>query len=91
MVWATIFERLDTVASQVDTILQAKQREKSDLMTMNSKLAEGIDALSRQVLGINKSIESLCTISLCLIESQCMQIRSEEQDDQDKAKISLMG
>lgn len=58
---------------------------------MNFKLINGIDTLSSQVAAVNESIESICTVTLCLIESQCMQIRAEEQEDSDKADISLMG
>ena len=37
------------------------------------------------------SVHSICTISLCLLECACMQVRIEEQDDQDRESISLMG
>ena len=33
----------------------------------------------------------MSTIILCLMECQCMQIRAEEQDDDDKQEIALMG
>lgn len=36
-------------------------------------------------------MHNVCTIVLCLIESACMQIRAEEQDDDDKMDIALMG
>lgn len=58
---------------------------------MNAKLVAGVEHLSKQVAEVNESIESVCTICLCLIESQCMQIRSEEQDDSDKKQIALTG
>jgi hypothetical protein len=51
---------------------------------MNMKLINGIDVLSGQVNEVNESIESICTISLCLLESQCMQVRADEQDEEDK-------
>ena len=43
-----------------------------------------MDILTKKVNEVMESIESMCTISLCLMESQCMQIRSEEQEDEDK-------
>jgi hypothetical protein len=58
---------------------------------MNQKLIERIDVLTKRVNEVTESMESVCTISLCLMESQCMQIRAEEQDDEDKQKIALMG
>ena len=58
---------------------------------MNAKLVAGVEHLSKQVHDVNESIESVCTICLCLIEGQCMQIRSEEQDDVDKHNIALTG
>lgn len=58
---------------------------------MNQKLIDKIEVLTKKVDDVNESIESICTISLCLLESQCMQLRSEEQDDQDKVNIALMG
>ena len=58
---------------------------------MNMKLINKIEVLTKKVDDMNESIESICTIILCLMESQCMQIRAEEQDDIDKQKISLMG
>jgi len=51
---------------------------------MNQKLIERIDVLTKRVNEVTESMESVCTISLCLMESQCMQIRAEEQDDEDK-------
>ena len=50
-----------------------------------------MDILTKKVNEVMESIESMCTISLCLMESQCMQIRAEEQEDEDKQKIALMG
>ena len=58
---------------------------------MNQKLINGLDKLSKQVNDVNESIESICTVTLCLMESQCMQVRAEEQEDLDKLNISLMG
>jgi hypothetical protein len=51
---------------------------------LNIKLIERIDVLSKKVNQTMESIDSICTITLCLIESQCMQIRAEETDEQDK-------
>ncbi len=45
---------------------------------MNIKLINRIEVLSKKVDDVNESIESVCHIILCLMESQCMQIRSEE-------------
>lgn len=79
------------VRDDIEAILKSKQREKSDLQLLNAKLVAGIDHLSNQVQDANESLESVCTITLCLLESQCMQIRTEEQDEADKRTISLMG
>lgn len=79
------------VTDDIESILKNKQREKSDLQNMNAKLVAGVEHLSKQVQEVNESIESICTITLCLVESQCMQIRAEEQDDIDKQNIALMG
>ena len=45
---------------------------------MNMKLVNKIEVLTKKVDDVNESIESICTIILCLMESQCMQIRAEE-------------
>jgi molecular chaperone GrpE (heat shock protein) len=90
-IFERVWAKLEKVTDDIEAILQSKQREKSDLQNMNSKLVAGIEHLSKQVLEVNESIESICTITLCLVESQCMQIRAEEQDDSDKMSISLMG
>ena len=58
---------------------------------MNERLVTKIEMLSGKVGDFQEGIESLCTVTLCLMESQCMQIRAEEQDEEDKAKIALMG
>jgi hypothetical protein len=79
-----IAKKIEKITADVEAILQAKQREKSDLQVMNMKLINGIDVLSGQVNEVNESIESICTISLCLLESQCMQVRADEQDEEDK-------
>ena len=79
------------MTSDLELMLKSQQREKSDLQNLNQKLIDRIDVLTKKVNDVNESIESICTISLCLLESQCMQIRAEEQDDEDKVKIALMG
>lgn len=88
---SVISDKLSSITSELDQILKNKQREKSDLQQMNLKLIERIDTLSKKVNETMQSIDSICTITLCLIESQCMQIRAEEVDEMDKAKIALMG
>jgi hypothetical protein len=52
---------------------------------------ERLDILTKKVNEVMESVESICTITLCLTESQCMQIRSEEQEEEDKQRIALMG
>lgn len=74
-------ERLNKITQDIETILKNKQREKSDLQNMNQRLIDRIDILTKKINESNESIESICTISLCLMESQCMQIRADEQDD----------
>ena len=86
-----ILQKLAKVTSDMEEILKNKQREKSDLHHFNIKMVKGLETLTQNVKDVNESIESICTITLCLMESQCMQIRAEEQDDEDKKKISLMG
>lgn len=87
----TLGERLSQMTGDLELMLRSQQREKSDLQNLNQKLIDRIDVLTKKVNDVNESIESICTISLCLLESQCMQIRAEEQDDEDKVKIALMG
>ena len=87
----TLQERLDKMTDDIEQVLRSQSREKSDLQNLNQKLIDRIEVLTKKVDDVNESIESVCTISLCLIESQCMQIRAEEQDEEDKANIALMG
>lgn len=63
-------------ADQIENTLKLNQRQKSDLQTMNMKLVNKIEVLTKKVDELNESIESICTIILCLMESQCMQIRA---------------
>jgi predicted nuclease with TOPRIM domain len=63
-------------AEQIENTLKLNQRQKSDLQTMNMKLVNKIEVLTKKVDELNESIESICTIILCLMESQCMQIRA---------------
>ena len=65
-------QRLQKVTDDVQLILKSKQREKSDLQNMNQMLMDRIDTLTKKVNEVMESVESMCTISLCLMESQCM-------------------
>ena len=38
-----------------------------------------------------ENLQNVCKVVLCLLEVNCMQIRTEEQEDQDKKGIALMG
>ena len=76
---------------EMRNILKMNSREKADMQTANEKIGKRIQANDKQVEDMLQSIYSLATISLCLIECSCMQIRAEEQDDEDKKGISLMG
>jgi len=62
-------ERLQKVTDDIQTILKSKQREKSDLQNMNQQLMDRMDILTKKVNEVMESIESMCTISLCLMES----------------------
>lgn len=57
----------------------------------NTKQLNRIDVLQRKVEEFNESIESICAIQLCLVEGVSMQIRAEEQDEDDKKGIYLNG
>ena len=61
------------------------------MQMMNEKILVRINQNDIKVDEMLQSIYSLATISLCLIECTCMQIRAEEQANEDKEKISLMG
>jgi len=39
----------------------------------------------------NINFENVCNVLVSLVESTCMQIRAEEQEDDDKKGISLIG
>ena len=45
----------------------------------------------RTIDGMSSSIQNMCTVTLCLMEAVCMQVRAEEQEDEDKKQISLLG
>lgn len=59
-------------------------RERSDLQAANLKMLNRIDLFQKVVEDFKESMESLCTLVLCLVESQSMQIRAEEQEEVDK-------
>jgi hypothetical protein len=42
-----IWEKMKNITEQIDSILQNKQREKSDLQMMNAKLVAGVEHLSK--------------------------------------------
>lgn len=41
-----IWDKMKNITQQIDSILQNKQREKSDLQLMNSKLVAGVEHLT---------------------------------------------
>lgn len=82
---------LNDQSEQIKLIVAKNNRERSDLQTMNIRQLNRIDFLQKKVEEFNESIESLCTLVLCLTESQSMQLRSEEQDDYDKMDIAMIG
>ena len=77
-------DKLANLNEEIQKMLKAKQREKSDLISMNERLVGRVDGLSQKVSDFQEGIESMSTLMLCLMESQCMQIRAEEQDEEDK-------
>ena len=66
-------------------------REKSDQDTKLNKLSiQSNTAEDRSKEGLS-NLKSICQILVSLIEVNCMQIRTEEQEDEDKKGIALMG
>lgn len=53
----------------IELLLKLNAREKSDLQTQNVKQLNRIDNLQKKVEEFAETIESLCTVQLCLIES----------------------
>ena len=49
------------------------------------------DQNKKNIDALFESMHSVCTISLCLIEQNCMSIRAEDEEDEDKKSIALMG
>ena len=86
-----VAERQESLKEELDLILKRHQREKSDLQNANYKLLKRIDQAEKKIQDMLDSVHSICTISLCLLECACMQVRVEEQDDEDRDGISLMG
>ena len=64
--------KITSVIDDMQNLLKAKQRERSDLISMNERLVSKIEMLSNKVSDFQEGIESLCTVTLCLMESQCM-------------------
>jgi hypothetical protein len=60
-------------------------------MAVNEKMIKRSDQLAKVVGTFSGSIDSMSTMLLCLMESQCLQIRAEECDEQDKQNIQLIG
>ena len=83
--------KMNSQRDNIELVLKNNAREKSDLQTQNMKQLNRIDQLQKKVEEFQRSIESLCSISLCLVEAQSMQIRAEEQDEADKLSIALNG
>ena len=61
------------------------------MQAANIKLVNRIDRAEKRLQDVQDSVHSICTISLCLMECACMQVRVEEQDDEDRDGISLLG
>ena len=86
-----IKEHYDDVRDRLEHILKTHQREKSDLKNENHKLLNRVIGSEKSITSLFDSMHSVCTVLLCLVEQACMQIRTEEQDDEDKESIALMG
>ena len=61
------------------------------MTSSNIKLLNRLDKTEATLSNFNTDLENICTILLCIMEATCMQIRAEEQEDNDKKGISLMG
>ena len=77
-------QMIGQINDDIQNLLKQKQREKSDLINMNERLVQKIEGMSKKVDDFQQGVESMCTVMLCLMESECMSIRAEEQDDLDK-------
>ena len=64
---------------------------KSEIETKNDDLLKLIGKAQKVSSDSVTSIENIAQIITCLLEANCMQIRAEEQDDEDKKGIALMG
>ena len=61
------------------------------MMSINEKMIDKVKMLAKVVGSFSGSIDSISTMLLCLMESQCLQIRAEECDEKDKQNIRLIG
>ena len=86
-----IKEQNDDVRDRLEHILKTHQREKSDLKGENHKLLNRVVISEKSITELFDSMHNICTVLLCLVEEACMQIRAEEQEDEDKESIALMG
>jgi len=87
----SVAERQQALKDDLELILKRNQREKSDLQAANMKLVNRIDRAEKKLQDVLDSVQSICTITLCLVECACMQVRVEEQDDEDRNGIALLG
>ena len=56
------------------------------------KILESFDIIKKEFAQIVSTVEfTICPLVNCLLETQCIQLRSEEQDDFDRQKIALYG
>lgn len=86
-----LYNQLDDLQESMKNLMIKNSRERSDLQIKSDKQFSRIDNFEKIIEDFKEGMESLCTIILCLTESQSMQIRSEEQDDIDKKNICLLG
>lgn len=64
--------RQSETRERIELILKNHQREKSDLQNANMKLINRIGACEKKTDDAMTSLQSMCTVTLCLMESQCM-------------------
>jgi len=78
-------EITDPIVVNMELLMQARSRWKSDDLVKQGKIVERFDAIMTDYKELREFVETgLSPLLVCLLETQLMQLSVEQQDDFDR-------
>jgi len=71
--------------------MKKQQRAKSDQDGANVRFLSRVNVVEKSAATVHQSFQNICQVTVRLLEAACMQVRSEEQEYNDRQAISLLG